>query len=137
MLVVMSGMRSPSLDKIHLSSLVSSFGSSTWSMVRFIWTNRLAFHILLAKFRMASHRSGRKRMSFPGELPVTRLNRRASAPYSSATTRGSTPLPRDLDIFRPLSSRTRPWMSTVWKGGFPVCSHPEKIIRATQKKMIS
>ena len=27
------------------------------------------------------------------------------------------PLPRDLDIFRPWSSRTRPWMNTVWKGG--------------------
>ena len=47
------------------------------------------------------------------------------------------PLPRDLDIFRPLSSRTRPWMNTVWKGGFLVCSQAEKIIRATQKKMMS
>ena len=47
------------------------------------------------------------------------------------------PLPRLLDILRPLSSRTRPWMNTVWKGGFPVCSQAEKIIRATQKKMMS
>ena len=47
------------------------------------------------------------------------------------------PLPRDLDIFRPWSSRTRPWMNTVWKGAFFVCSQPEKIIRATQKKMMS
>ena len=47
------------------------------------------------------------------------------------------PLPRDLDIFRPWSSRTRPWMNTVWKGVFFVCSQPEKIIRATQKKMMS
>ena len=29
------------------------------------------------------------------------------------------PLPRDLDILRPLSSRTRPWISTVWKGALP------------------
>ena len=55
----------------------------------------------------------------------------------SAISRGSMPLPRDLDIFRPLSSRIRPWMNTVWKGGLPVCSQAEKIIRATQKKMMS
>ena len=73
----------------------------------------------------------------PGLLPVTRLKRRASAPYLSAISRGSMPLPRLLDIFRPLSSRTRPWMNTVWKGGFLVCSQAEKIIRATQKKMMS
>ena len=66
-----------------------------------------------------------------------RLKRRASAPYLSAISRGSMPLPRDLDIFRPLSSRTRPWMSTFSKGYFPICSQPEKIIRATQKKMMS
>ena len=76
-------------------------------------------------------------MSFPGELPVTRLKRRASAPYCSAITRGSMPLPRDLLILRPFSSRMMPWMKTVWKGGFLVCSQPEKIIRATQKKMMS
>ena len=46
-------------------------------------------------------------------------------------------MPRDLDIFRPLSSRTRPWMRTFSKGNFFICSQPEKIIRATQKKMMS
>ena len=76
-------------------------------------------------------------MSLPGALPVMRLKRRASAPYFSAISSGSMPLPRDLDILRPLSSRTRPWMSTVWKGGLPVWAQPEKIIRATQKKMMS
>ena len=49
-------------------------------MVRFIIRKREAFQILLAKFRMASQRSVKKRMSLPGELPVTRLKRRASAP---------------------------------------------------------
>ena len=47
------------------------------------------------------------------------------------------PLPRLLDIFRPLSSRTRPWIRTFSKGYLPICSQPEKIIRATQKKMMS
>ena len=73
----------------------------------------------------------------PGELPVMRLKRSASAPYFSAISSGSMPLPRDLDILRPLSSRTRPWISTVWKGIWCICSQPEKIIRATQKKMMS
>ena len=63
--------------------------------------------------------------------------RRASAPYCFTISRGSMPLPRDLDIFRPLSSRTRPWIRTVWNGGFFICSQPEKIILATQKKMMS
>ncbi len=106
-------------------------------MVRFIIRKRLAFQILLAKLRMASHFSTKKRVSLPGALPVIRLKRRASAPYFSVISSGSMPLPKDLDILRPLSSRTRPWMSTVWKGGCLVCSQPEKIIRATQKKMMS
>ena len=43
-------------------------------------------------------------------------------------------MPRLLDIFLPLSSRTRPWMNTVWKGGFLVCSQAEKIIRAYREQ---
>ena len=100
-------------------------------------TKRLAFQILLAKLRIASHFSTKKRMSLPGLLPVIRLKRSASAPYFSAISSGSMPLPSDLDILRPLSSRTRPWISTVLKGSFFICSMPEKIMRATQKKMIS
>ena len=49
-------------------------------MVRFIITKREAFQSLLAKLRIASQRSGKKRMSFPGELPVMMLKRSASAP---------------------------------------------------------
>ena len=53
------------------------------------------------------------------------------------TSMGSTPLPADLDIFLPCGSRISPWMSTVWNGIFFICSQPEKIMRATQKKMMS
>ena len=120
-----------------MSSSSSFSGSSTLSMDKFIMTKRLAFQILLAKLRMASHFSTKKRISLPGLLPVIRLKRKASAPYFSAISRGSIPLPRDLDILRPLSSRTRPWMNTVLKGSFFICSMPEKIILATQKKMMS
>ena len=47
------------------------------------------------------------------------------------------PLPSDFDIFLPLSSRTSPWINTVLNGSFFICSMPEKIMRATQKKMMS
>ena len=47
------------------------------------------------------------------------------------------PLPRLLDILRPWLSRTMPWMQTVWKGALPVYARPEKIIRLTQKPMMS
>ena len=76
-------------------------------------------------------------MSFPGELPVTSKNLSASAPYFSITSSGSTPLPSDLDIFLPCSSRTMPWINTVSNGTFPVYSRAEKIILETQKKMMS
>ena len=76
-------------------------------------------------------------MSLPGLLPVMMLKRRASAPKRSIISMGSTPLPADLDIFLPCGSRMRPWMSTVWKGIWCICSQAEKIMRATQKKMMS
>ena len=76
-------------------------------------------------------------MSLPGVEPSTSMNRRASAPYWAMTSSGSMPLPRLLDILRPWLSRTMPWMQTVWKGALPVYARPEKIIRLTQKPMMS
>ena len=57
MFSVISRMAVFSLDKIHLSSSSSFPGSWHASMVRFIIRKRLAFQILLAKLRIASHRS--------------------------------------------------------------------------------
>ena len=71
------------------------------------------------------------------EMAVHLLAKVESAPYFSASSWGSFPLPSDLDILRPLSSRTRPWMHTVLTGYFFICSIPVKIMRATQKKMMS
>ena len=65
------------------------------------------------------------------------VRRKASAPYLSMTSTGSTPFPSDFDIFLPWASLTRPWKNTVSKGISPVCSMPEKIILATQKKIMS
>src|SRR5699024_2241945 len=75
--------------------------------------------------------------SCPGVEPVARKYLSASAPYLSMTSIGSTPLPNDFDILRFCSSRTSPCSKTSSKGFSPVCSSEEKIILATQKKMIS
>ena len=65
------------------------------------------------------------------------VKRSASAPYWSIISSGSMPLPRLLDILRPCSSRTRPWMNTVRNGTSSMKCSPIIIIRATQKKMMS
>ncbi len=44
---------------------------------------------------------------------------------------------RDLLIFRPSASLTRPWTYTWWKGASPIASIPEKTILTTQKNIIS
>ena len=46
-------------------------------------------------------------------------------------------MPSDLLILRPCASRTMPWIKTVSNGTSPMCSRPEKIMRETQKKMMS
>ena len=111
--------------------------SVSQSRSRFIITNLAAFQTLFAKLREASKRSSEMRISFPGELPVARVNRSASAPYLDMTSSGSIPLPSDLDIFLPSASRTSPWMTTSEKGFLPVCLSPENIMRDTQNVMIS
>ena len=127
------------MESTHLSSVsraAGKCGAGSFSG-RFMRTKRAAFQILLAKFRLDSTFSVEKRISLPGLLPVDRAKRSASAPYWAMTSSGSIPLPRDLDILRPCASRTKPWKSTVLNGAFPVYSSAEKIIRATQKKMMS
>ena len=48
--------------------------------------------------------------SKPGALLVAKKYLIASAPYCAITSIGSTPLPKDLDIFLPCSSRIKPWI---------------------------
>ena len=81
------------------------------SSVRFIRTKREAFQSLLAKLRLAMHLLvARSAYRCLGVLPVARVKRSASAPYWSMISSGSMPLPRDLLIFLPCASRTRPWI---------------------------
>ena len=125
---------------IHLSHSSSSSALGTPSGVkpsRFIRTKREAFQILLTKLRKDSIFSSDMRTSAPGETPISSEKRSASAPYLSMTAMGSMPLPRDLLIFLPCASRTRPCISATWKGHLPICSMPEKTMRASQKKMMS
>ena len=104
---------------------------------RFIMINLAAFHILLAKFLEDFTLSSINLISFPGALPVASINLRASAPYWSMITSGSIPLPRDLDIFLPCESLTRPWIRTVSNGFCFMFSMPATIILDTQNGMIS
>src|SRR2546421_443945 len=71
-------------------------------------TKREAFQILLAKLRLPTMRSSTSFMSLPGVLLVASVKRRASVPYLSMTSSGSTTLFLDLLIFSPLASRTNP-----------------------------
>ncbi len=97
-------------SRIHRSARVRVSGSvsGTSCPSMFMRMKRAAFQILLAKLRLACTFSLEKRMSFPGLLPVASMNRSASAPYSPMILSGSIPLPSDLLILRPCSSRTRP-----------------------------
>ena len=69
-------------------------------------TKRAAFQSLLAKLRDSGMRSSLKRISCPLEARRSREKRRASAPYFSIISTGSTPLPSDLDMRRPFLSST-------------------------------
>ena len=70
-------------------------------------------------------------------------NLRASAPNWSMTSSGATPLPMDLDIFRPSPSWSIAWMNTSSNGCCGVeASSPRKCLlniamRDTQSVMIS
>ena len=129
-------MRREMIQRSAGCSLTSERGG-TASSLTFMRTKRAAFHTLLMKLREASTLASVKRVSLPGATPVRSERRKESAPYLSMTSSGSMPLPRDLLILRPCSSRTSPWMSTSWKGTLPVCSMPENIMRITQNGMMS
>ena len=76
-------------------------------------------------------------MSRPMAAKAVRVKRRESQPYLSIISSGSMTLPVDLDILRPVSSRTRACRYTSWKGTWPMKCWPIIIMRATQKKMMS
>ncbi len=68
----------------------------------------------------------------------TSVNRIASAPWPWMMSRGSTPLPRLLDIFCPWPSWTIAWMKTSRNGSWPSRKYRLNItIRLTQSVMIS
>ena len=99
--------------------------------------NLAAFHILFAKFDACSSFSGIYLMSFPIVVPDNTENLKLSAPYSSITSIGSTPLPNVFDIFLPWLSRTIPCINTSLNGFSFIAYNPENTILATQKNIIS
>ncbi len=86
---------------------------------------------------LASGRRGFQCGSRAWTVAWARVKRKASQPCSSMASSGSITLPLVLDIFWPCSSRNSPWMQTSLNGGAPMWCTPLKIIRATQKKMMS
>src|SRR5213592_4160586 len=86
----------------------------TWAPLR--RANRTAFQSLLQKLREPAAHSSLMAMSPPGLAPRARVNLVASAPNLSTQSSGSTVFPRDLDIFLPNWSRTRPWKATTRNG---------------------
>ena len=107
-------------------------------------TKRALFQSLFAKLRAATRRSSLYFWSAPSAAPVSTAKRKASAPYGSAATSGSTTLPRDFVIFSPFASRMRPWKRTLRNGHRVLraevracCRAPNMIIRAHQKNMMS
>ena len=141
---MISAVASLTREIIHLSSSLSIAFSAVAtcnglpsSSRRFIIVNLDAFQSLLAKLREDSSLSQINLVSLPGVIPVMSINLRASAPTLSITSSGSIPLPRDLLIFLPCSSRTSPCRNTYSNGGSPIASHPENTILITQKNRIS
>src|SRR5699024_10220544 len=97
--------------KIHLSASDKSPVKSISSYVkpsRFINAKRDAFHILFAKFQVASTLFQCDRKSCPGVDPVTRKYLNESALFLSITCIVSTPVQRDLLNFRQSASRINP-----------------------------
>src|SRR6516162_8098583 len=104
---------------------------------------RTAFHSLLQKLREPAAHSSLIAMSLPGLAPRASVNLVASAPNLSIQSSGSTVFPRDLDIFWPNWSRTRPCRTTTRNGtasagaASRIAYRPNIIIRATQKNRMS
>src|SRR5438093_7378655 len=100
-------------------------------------TRRVAFHSLLQKRLYPSTRLSSKRTSWLDIATDEAHARRASAPYFDIRSRGSTPVPSDLDMRRPSAACTTQWMTTSENGTSPMNSRPVMIIRLTQRLMIS
>ncbi len=102
-----------------MDDIFDASGSGPWTVAPFIRAKRVAFQILLAKFREPWTQSSPIGTSTPGLAPRARVKRRASEPYLSIQSSGLTTFPKDLDIFLPFWSRTMPCRAMVWNGGVP------------------
>ena len=128
-------------EKAPAEDMVSGAASGTCAPLS--RANRTAFHSLLQKFRDPAAHSSLMAMSLPGLAPRARVNRVASVPNRSIQSSGSTMFPRDLDIFLPNWSRTRPCSTTVRNGTASagawsrIAYRPNIIIRTTQKNRMS
>ena len=61
----------------------------------------------------------------------------ASAPYASICAMGLRPVPRLFDMRPPVGACTSEWMTTSLNGTSPMISSPLKIMRFSQRRMMS
>src|SRR5262249_18945985 len=148
-----SAMTAASPESIHRSGTLSAARSAAvrspsapspqTALAPLMSANLAAFQSLLQKLRAPATHSSLSATSPPGLAPLARVNRVASAPNRSIQSSGSTVLPRDLDIFLPSASRTRPCKATCRNGtdcsgpASAIAYRPNSIIRATQKNKMS
>ena len=125
-------MTAASRDRIQRSAVDSAecsgspgTGSAAPASAPFSSANLAAFHSLLQKFLAPAAHSSLTATSLPGLAPRARVNRVASAPKRSIQSSGSTVFPRDLDIFLPYWSRTRPCRATARNGTAAFGSAPD------------
>jgi hypothetical protein len=97
---------------------------------------RAAFQSLFASLPPSSIAEYEKRTSCVSEFFISPY-RVASVPYLSISSSGSIPVPSDFDMRRPSGARSVEWMITSVNGISPISSRPEKIMRFSQRRMIS
>ncbi len=121
--------------RIHCSS--SEAGRSAASAPsQAVTISRAAFQSLLESFEPSSIAESEKRTSCVSEFFI-RPYRVASVPCFSISSSGSIPVLSDFDIRRPSRASTVVWITTSLKGISPINSSPEKIMRFSQRRMIS
>jgi hypothetical protein len=109
-----------SCDRIHRSSTgrsrtgTSSPCGSKPLAFAYVTKKAYTFQSVRRKRRTtSSNASMLTRRGDHGDPPVSRYQRRASAPCRSMISNASTVLPSDFDIFRPCASTSRPRHTTV------------------------
>ncbi len=106
-------------------------------MVRFIITKRVAFQILLAKLRIASHFSTIEAHIVAGAVAGDEVEAQRVGAVLVGHLQRVDAVAQRLGHLAALVIADQAVDEHVLNGSSFICSRPEKIMRATQKKMMS